>query len=292
MNPHVSRRSLLAGGTAAVVFRGNRSTVAEQLRELEKTYAGRIGAWALDSATGARVSYRAGELFPLCSTFKALAAAAILRTARCHEPGLLDRVIPYPGDPGPGRTVRDLCAAAIEVSDNTAGNVLLERLGGPAGITRFARSLGDPVTRLDRTEPELNRWSPTDPRDTTTPAAVGRDLAALTVGHALVPDDRDLLIGWLRGCLTGGARIRAGLPATWTVGDKTGTGLTYGAANDIAIVWPRGLSERPPASAHQPPDAAPVILAVYTNHTDPAGTADNSVIARTASILAEALGKI
>src|SRR5947207_13015445 len=224
----LSRRSLLGGAAAVAVSRGTGSAVAGHLRELERTYAGRIGAWALDTATGTRVSYRAGELFPLCSTFKALAGAAILRTARCREPGLLDRVIPYPGDPGPGRTVRDLCAAAIEVSDNTAGNLLLGLLGGPAGITRFAGSLGDPVTRLDRTEPDLNTWNPADPRDTTTPAAVGRDLAAVTVGHALVPEDREVLIGWLRGSLTGGARIRAGLPATWTVGDKTGTGLKIG----------------------------------------------------------------
>jgi beta-lactamase class A len=299
MHSHVSRRGLLIGGTttALLVASASRATAAPagspvgaRLRELEQAYQGRIGAWALDTGSGTRVGYRAGERFPLLSTFKALAGAAILRTARRRDPGLLDRLIRYTADDllpgsdvtaahlGTGMTVEALCAAAIEFSDNTAGNLLLAQLGGPVAITRFARSLGDPVTRLDRIERELNIWNPAERRDTTTPAAIGRDLAALTVGRALVPADREKLIGWLRASVTGGARIRAGLPATWTVGDKTGSGPTYGAANDIAIACP--------------PGAAALVLAVYTNRDQADASADNAVIASTATILAQALGKL
>jgi beta-lactamase class A len=289
MHLDISRRGFLAGTVAAAVALVPAPPAARtRLRDLEASYAGRIGAFALDTATGATVSYRAYERFPLLSTFKALAAAAILRKARRCDPGLLDRLVRWtaeevlPSSPitaqhvDSGLTVAQLCEAAITVSDNTAGNMLLRQIGGPPGVTRFARQLGDPVTRLDRTETDLNIWNPTEPRDTTAPAEVGRDLAAVTVGRALVPEDQARLIGWLRGSLTGGARIRAGLPSTWTVGDKTGSSTTYGAANDIAIAWP--------------PGAAPLILAIYTNRDAPDAAFDNQVIAGTATILAQALG--
>ncbi len=287
---NVSRRSLLAGAAAAVAFPLTRSAATGQLRELELGYAGRIGAWALDTATGRHVSYRSGELFPLLSTFKLLAAGAILVKARRGDPGLLDRLIRYgtadllPSSPittahvDTGLTVAELCAAAIEYSDNTAGNLLLAQLGGPPAITRFARSIGDPVTRLDRWETDLNIWNPTEVRDTTTPAAMGRDLCRLALGPVLVPQDRARLIGWLRGTVTGTARIRAGLPATWTVGDKTGSSSTYGAANDLAIAWP--------------PSAPPILLILYTNRDAVDAPTDNTVIARAATILAGALGKL
>ncbi|MEN3309614.1 MAG: beta-lactamase class [Micromonosporaceae bacterium] len=299
MNFDLSRRGVLAGTVAAALSvvpaasaaaASPRSDARARLRDLETSYDGRIGAFALDTATGATVTYRAHERFPLLSTFKALAAAAILRKARRCDPGLLDRLIRWtaadilPNSPitaqhvDTGLTVAQLCEAAITVSDNTAGNMLLRQLGGPPGVTRFAGELGDPVTRLDRTETDLNIWSPGQLSDTTAPAAVGRDLAAVTVGRALVAEDQARLIGWLRGNLTGGARIRAGLPPTWTVGDKTGSGPTYGSANDIAIAWP--------------PSAAPLILAVYTNRNAADAAFDNHVIATTATILAQALGKL
>lgn len=298
MDTHLSRRGLLSAATAAAIIlvplpakgADRTSKVRARLRELERSYAGRIGAFALDTGSGATITYRANERFPLLSTFKMLAAAAILRKARSSDPGLLDRLIRWtaadlvPASPvtelhvDTGLTVAQLCDAAITRSDNTAGNLLLEQIGGPSGITRFARRLGDPVTRLDRWEIELNDWSPSERRDTTTPAAMGRDLYALTVDDALVAEDRERLIGWLRANITGGARIRAGLPATWIVGDKTGSSLSYGAANDIAIAWPPGED--------------PLILAIYTNRNEPGVAFDNQVIANTATILAEALGGI
>lgn len=287
-----TRRNLLTGGASAaalLLFPGT-ANASSPLSTLESKYAARIGAFALDTGNGRIVRHRANELFPLLSTFKAFAAAAVLDRARRCEPGLMDRVIHYstedlvPYSPvteqhvEDGMTVADLCHAAITYSDNTAGNLLLDRIGGPAGLTRYFRGIGDPVSRLDRYEVELNLWSPGEVRDTTTPEAAGRDLRALTLGHALHPDDRARLVGWLRANTTGGARIRAGLPATWTIGDKTGSGDAYGPANDIAIA--------------EPPTGAPLILAIYTNKRAAGEVYENALIAETATVLARTLGRL
>ena len=214
----------------------------------------------LDTGSGRRLDHRGRERFPLCSTFKVLLAGAVLaRVERGQE--RLDRPIPYTKTDlleyapittarvAEGRlTVETLCAAAVEASDNTAANLLLQTLGGPTGMTAFVRSLGDPVTRLDRTEPALNSALPGDPRDTTTPAAMVASLKALLLDGSLTPGSVQRLEGWMRGCTTGGARLRAGLPADWTVGDKTGTGRR-GTANDVAIL--------------RPPGRAPILVAAY-----------------------------
>ncbi|MER6943458.1 class A beta-lactamase [Nonomuraea sp. NPDC000554] len=263
----------------------------KQLRALETSSKTRIGAYALDTATGKTVAYRSGERFPLASTVKALAAAAVLHKARTSDPGLMERVIRWKAgelkDNSPvtkehvddGLTVAQLCEAAITVSDNTAGNLLLKQIGGPAGLTRYFRTLKDPVSRLDRWETELNIWSPKEKRDTTTPASIARDLRQVASGDALDAKDREQLNAWLRATKTGDARIRAGLPKTWIIGDKTGTGSTYGAANDIAVIQ---TSESAP----------PLIMAIYTNRPAADATNDNKVIADTAAILARGLGKL
>jgi beta-lactamase class A len=151
--------------------------------------------------------------------------------------------------------------------------------GDPAGMTRYFRGLGDRTSRLDRWETELNDWSPKSPLDTTTPAAIGRDLRVLMTGKALTAKDRAQLNAWLIANTTGDARIRAGLPATWTVGDKTGTTSKYGSANDIAVIWP-GKS------------AAPVIMAIYTARKAVDAPVADKVVADTATILARGLGKL
>ena len=256
------------------------------LAALEASFGGRIGAYALDTGNGATVGHRADERFAMCSTFKVLAAAAILRL-RTAQPGLLDRRLRYrreqlvTGSPVTGQHVSDggmtvwqLCAAAISHSDNTAANLLLDILGGPAQVTAFARTLGDPITRLDRVEPELNVVPPGEQRDTSTPAQMAADLRALVLGDVLDPAGRDLLTGWLLANTTGGTRIQAGLPTGWRVGDKTGTGAR-GEANDIAVTWPPGRQ--------------PLIISVYTAPTDPTAQPNNKAVASAAAILVKAL---
>ncbi|MBC7630746.1 MAG: class A beta-lactamase [Flavobacterium sp.] len=260
--------------------------VQQRLRTLENEFDARIGAYAFDTGTSRVVGYRANELFPMTSTFKAMACAAVLHKARTADPGLMERVIQYTQDDlvdyspitkehvGTGMTVTKLCHATITVSDNTAGNLVLRQLGGPPGLTEYLRSLGDPRSRLDRYETALNDWQPGERRDTTTPALMAQDLRVVMT-DALTAPDRDQMAEWLRANTTGAARIRAGLPVDWVVGDKTGTGGTYATANDIAVVWP--------------PNGAPIVIAVYTNRHTRDATVNNEVVARTATALAEGL---
>ena len=237
---------------------------SEVLAALEKKSGGTLGVAILDTESGKRVGFREHERFPMCSTFKLLAAAAVL--ARVDQKAeRLDRRISYGKadllEHAPtararvaegSMSVADLCEAAITVSDNTAANLLLTLLGGPAALTAFARSLGDTMTRLDRMEPLLNAAAPGDPRDTTTPAAMLVSLHALLIGKALSNTSRERLEKWLIANTTGGARLRAGTPSAWRVGDKTGTGAR-GSTNDVAILWPPGRK--------------PLLIAAYIRET-------------------------
>ncbi|MEU8797961.1 class A beta-lactamase [Spirillospora sp. NPDC048819] len=266
----------------------SQGTVSTQLRALEKARQVRIGAYAIDTGSDRAVGYRAGERFPFLSTFKALVCGAVLQKARRSDPGLMDRVIRYEEtdlvDYSPvtekhvktGMTVAELCHAAITVSDNTAGNLVLKQIGGPAAHTAFFRSLGDPLSRHDRWETALNDWKPGERRDTLVPRTWARSLRALTAGDALAPADRARLIGWMKASETGADRIRAGLPAGWTAGDKTGTGGTYGTANDIAVAWP-------------PSGGAPLVIVVTTNRRTADGAADGAAIAKATAVLVRAL---
>jgi beta-lactamase class A len=227
---------------------------------LERQHGGHLGVAALDTGSGKRLAHRAKERFPMCSTFKLLAVAAVLRKidhgseklARPIRYGRADMLEYAPvtrAHVGEGQMpVGALCEAAIEWSDNTAANLLLASLGGPSAVTRFARALGDPVTRLDRNEPSLNDVKPGDVRDTTTPAAMLADMRAVVLGNALSNASRARLTDWLHKSQTGKARLRAGLPRDWTVGDKTGSGFVD-ETNDIAVAWP--------------PGRAPILIAAY-----------------------------
>lgn len=249
---------MLALSSVALAARGRSSPRAENasipsldFSAIETRLGGRVGVAALDTGTGKHVGYRAAERFPLCSTFKLPAVAAVL--TRVDEGSeRLDHVLPYgPADlleyapitrahvADGGMRVDALCEAAICYSDNTAANLLLATLDGPTGLTSRLRKWGDPTSRLDRNEPTLNEALEGDPRDTTTPAAMLADLQKILLGDLLSDRSRALITGWLVDNTTGNAKLRAGLPDTWRVGDKTGTG-ERGATNDIAIVWPSG----------------------------------------------------
>jgi beta-lactamase class A len=220
------------------------------MAKIEAESGGRLGVAVLDTGTGALTGHRIDERFPMCSTFKTLAAAAILSRVDAGKEQLARRIAVEQKDilsyapitkqhVGKDMTVAELCEAAVTWSDNTAANLLLASLGGPSAITAYARSLGDDITRLDRIEPELNEATPGDPRDTTTPAAMAKNLKLLATGTVLSAASRDQLIAWLVGCKTGDAKLRAGLPKSWRVGDKTGSG-DHGSSNDAAVIWPEG----------------------------------------------------
>ena len=265
------------GGTAALV---------EAIKQLELKSGGRLGVSVLDTTTGTPFHHRGDERFPMCSTFKVLAAAALLKDVGSKLEGLERRVRIEQADlveyspvtskhvGGDGMSLRELCEAAITMSDNTAGNALLKNIGGPAGLTSFARSLGDQMTRLDRIETELNEAAPGDLRDTTTPNAMAANFRRLLIGDVLLPEGREQLGKWLIANKTGDSRLRAGLPQGWRVGDKTGAG-EHGTTNDVSIVWPPG---RPP-----------LVIAVYLTGAslDPNGR--NDVIAAVGREVGKAL---
>lgn len=261
--------------------------VPDKLLALEKKYGGRIGVSAVNSKNGDKVQFRSGETFPMCSTFKAVLAAAILKKSESDET-LLNRRIHYKAEAvvssgyspvtqkfqKEGMMVRDLSAATIQFSDNAAANFLLELVDGPKGLTEFARSLGDEHFILERIEPELNSAIPGDLRDTTTPQAMETTLRKLLLGSALSPPSRELFTAWLKGNTTGGKRIRAKLPTSWVVGDKTGT-CDYGTANDIGIVWPEGKE--------------PIVLAVYYTQTNKDDKQQEEVVAEASRLVLEKL---
>ncbi|WP_248508373.1 class A beta-lactamase [Streptomyces sp. D2-8] len=290
-----SRRTALALGTAAALSLGGGTAhalpgtggVTARLRELEQEHTARLGVYARNVRTGRTVAYRADERFPMASVFKTLAAAAVLRDLDRDGEFLARRVhftqeyvtksgySPVTEDNvATGMTVGELCDATIRFSDNTAGNLLLEELGGPTAVTRFCRSTGDRVTRLDRWEPELNSAEPWRVTDTTSPRAIGTTYARLVLGTVLEPRDRARLTDWLLRNTTSTEKFRKALPADWLVADKTGGGR-YGGNNDVGITWP--------------PDGPPIVLSVLTTQPEEDAPADNPLVARTAALLAAEL---
>lgn len=266
---------------------GTPSRSNEALVQLERASGGRLGVSLLDMKTGELTQHRGDERFPMCSTFKVLAAAAVLKKAGPKLNDLDRRASISKSDivenspvtsehvGEEGMSLRQLCDAAITRSDNTAGNLLLKDIGGTAALTAFARKLGDRVTRLDRIEPDLNEGTPGDPRDTTTPNAMVSNLKKLLLGDALLPPARAQLIDWMIANKTGDARLRAGLPGGWRVGDKTGAG-GHGTTNDIAVIWP--------------PNRPPLIVAVYLTEATMDSAGRNEVIAGVGRDIARRFG--
>lgn len=257
----------------------------QQLAELEKTFGGRLGVFAHDTSSGKVVQLNGEQRFPFCSTFKVIAAGAILHHSLSH-PGFLEQRVHYKKSDlvvyspisekhvDSGMTVAELCAAALQYSDNTSINLLMTLIGGPAAVTAYARSIGDTTFRLDRWETELNSAIPGDVRDTTTPAAMAASLQKLTLGNVLPGEQRQQLVTWMKGNTTGDKRIRAGVPAGSVVADKTGGG-DYGTANDIGVVWIAGR--------------APLVITIYSTQPQQDANANNDVIASAARIVTQAL---
>lgn len=247
--------------SAVLSLNASESQFEDRIARIEKETGSRIGVVAIDSATNRRIEHRPNERFLMCSTFKLLAAAAVLqRVDRGEEK--LNRFVPYTQADilayapvtkqhlsDGGMKLGALCEAAIEQSDNTAGNLLLQAIGGPAGVTKFARSIGDDVTRLDRIEPELNIAKDGDERDTTSSAAICQNFVKIVTSDLLSNKSCGLLQSWLIKNETGATLIRAGVPKGWLVGDKTGRSGD-GEVNDVAILYC--------------PNSEPIFVAIYT----------------------------
>jgi beta-lactamase class A len=290
----ITRRHFVVSSVAAAMVcpahagqpRTDFSKLPGEFGKIERESGGRLGVAVLDTVSGETANYRGDERFPMCSTFKVLAAAAVLTRVENGQERL-DRAVHF------GRnhivenspitsvhiseghmTLAELCEAAITVSDNTAGNLLLANIGGPQGLTSFARSLGDNVTRLDRIEPTLNEALPNDPRDTTSPKAMLSDIKSLVLGTRLKATSRKQLTEWLLGNKTGGARLRGRLDPKWRVADKTGSG-ERGTTNDAGVIWP--------------PNGDPLIVSIFLTGSSDGADARNATIAAVGQAMGAAI---
>ncbi len=265
------RRHLLLGGAATLIGAGPREeSVTAALRDLERRSGGRLGVGIVDTARGTAQGWRQHERFTQASSFKLSLAALVLAEAERGRLALSDELRWSRGDLLPhspvtaatasgALSIRELARAAVVTSDNTAANVLLRRIGGPARVTAFWRATGDRISRLDRYEPELNVTPPGTTLDTTTPAAMAATVARLVRGTVLRPASRALLGDWMIAAETGRQRLRAGFPGDWRAGDKTGTGGGAGHLIfvDLAFAAPRGRAPLIVSAYFEPPAAMP-----------------------------------
>lgn len=255
----------------------------KEFSQLEKKFDARLGVYAIDTGTKQTIAYRPNERFAFASTYKALAAGVLLQQNSTMK---LDEVITYTKedlvDYSPvtekhvdtGMTLGEIAEAAVRYSDNTAGNILFNKIGGPKGYEKALRQMGDRVTMSDRFETELNEAIPGDIRDTSTAKAIATNLKAFTAGNALPNHKRNILTEWMKGNATGDKLIRAGVPTDWVVADKSGAG-SYGTRNDIAIVWP--------------PNRSPIIIAILSSKDEKEATYDNQLIKEAAEVVIDAI---
>lgn len=255
----------------------------EAFTKLENEFDAQIGVYAIDTGSNDTIEYQQEERFAFASTYKSLAAAVLLQQKSLEE---LEEVITYTEDDlvpyspitekyvDTGMSLLDLAEAAVRHSDNTAGNLLYEAIGGPKGFEQALNQIGDSVTQADRFEPDLNAFTPGDTQDTSTPKALAGSLQAFAVGDIIPEGKRELFHNWLQGNATGDTLIRAGAPEDWVVGDKSGA-ASYGTRNDIAVVWP--------------PNSDPIVIAIMSRHEAEDAEYDDALIAEATKVILDAL---
>ena len=296
------RQLLIASGSALLLsaLSTSKSVGAKSLANdpdlsaIEQRTGGRLGVALMDGKGLVIAANRADERFAMCSTFKASLAAAMMVA---HDAGKLDRfaeiavskddLVTYAPfteglvKSGAMTTLDALAKNAVQISDNSAANIVMRAVGGPAAMTEFFKAHGGNDTRLDRWETSLNENAVGDPRDTTTPQSTANHLRQILIAQSIGEDNAATLQEWMIGTKTGDNRIRAGLPKSWTVGDKTGTSSPPAATyNDVAIVWP----------GHGDYKGSPFILAVYLDRPKVDAKAADAAIADVARVAVKLMG--
>ncbi|WP_085905710.1 class A beta-lactamase [Kiloniella majae] len=273
---------LVIGASSA----GAADRIVETVTGLEESIGGRIGVAVYDLQTGQKWEYRSDEKFPMSSTFKPFACAALL-TQNERKDETLERMVSVSRDDlvsyspviekyaDDGEvSLRKSCEATVSISDNTAGNLVLKEIGGPEGFTRFMRSIGDNTTRLDRWETELNEAQPDDLRDTTSPKAIATSLQKLLLEDALSPEARIEITNWMLNDRVADDLFRSRLPKGWKIADKTGAG-GFGSRGIIAVIWP--------------PSHKAVVASVYMTGNDADFKTRNAAIAEIGAAIFETL---
>lgn len=254
----------------------------EKLKNIEESFGGKIGIYAVNTNNNEIIAYRADERFPVQSTMKLIGVAALLKKSQNNKNSLQQKVSYSKNDLIPwrpitgiyvnnGMTLEALAEAAMSYSDNTAINLIMKKLGGPKTVTDFASSIGNKSFNVSHYDGELNS-DPNNAEDTATPKDMAMSVQKLTLGNILLPSQRTQLVTWMRNNTTGNKRIRAGVPIGWTVAEKTGGGFGgYGIANDIGILWS--------------PLSKPIVLAIYTVQNNKNAKNRDDIVAATTTIV-------
>lgn len=286
MKRNISKLAILVLLTTLCISAYADSEVQDKLLNLEHTFDGKIGIYALDTDNSQVIAYRAEELFPVQSTFKLIGVGALLKKSMTDK-ALLQKRIRYTEKDfvfwspisekhfTDGMTLQALASATIMYSDNTAINLIMRELGGPEAVTAFAQAIGNKSFNVEHYEANLNS-DPTNKEDTATPKDMAISAQKLMLGDILTPAQRTQLITWMQNNTTGSKRIRAGVPIGWTVADKTGSG-SYGIANDIGITWS--------------PVCKPIVLAIYTVQNKENASVREDIVSSATRIVFEEFAK-
>lgn len=248
--------------------------LSKTIARIETEMKARVGVQIYDSGTGWGWGHRQDERFLMASTFKALLCGAVLQAVDRGEVSLDEKLKIRAEDIsnhapvaekyiGGSLTIARLCHATLDQSDNTAANLLVDRLGGPQAVTEFLRGIGDQVTRLDRKEPDLNIFVAGDPRDTTSPAAVVKSWEAMLTGDVLSSKSRSQLTEWLSTGGVTGKLLRPSVPKGWQVADRSGGGREH-TRNIVAMLTP--------------PGRAPIFVAIFVSDTPANWSSRNAAV--------------
>ncbi len=261
-------------------------TLSKAVQAEEARLGARIGMAVFDAKDGTRWAHRGDERFPLNSTHKSFTCAALLKQVDRRVLALENQISlvraslvtysPVMEKAGGQVSLREACAASVSWSDNTAANIVTDAIGGTQAFTAFMRDIGDPHTRLDRKEPEMNEATPNDLRDTTTPIAIVESLRRIILGDVLGQESRALLTDWMRNDKVADALLRASLPGTWSIADKSGAG-GHGSRSIVAVIWPK--------------DRDPVVVGIYITQTVAPMVDSNAAIARVGKVLVDVIGR-
>lgn len=256
-----------------------------QIERAARAARGDVGVAIKHLESGTEVMLRADEPFPLASVFKLPVLVELYAQARAGRVRFDELVDLRPahqhlgsGDlsaqfdlPGLQISIRNLANLMMMISDNSAADLLLARVGATSVTTRM-RALGLTGIRVDRSAQELildyggkdterlkdmllqelypltlrpyedeaarltrDTRLAADPRDQATPREMTRLLELLWRGQAVDADASKAMLELMKRCRTGYARLRGLLPHDTILAHKTGT--IGGAINDVGIIY-------------------------------------------------------
>ena len=271
--------SAMAGALPAAAQTSNTDALRARLEARIAQHHGVVGVVLLDPVSGENLSIRGDERFPTASNIKVPVLLELFEQVRRGRIRLADPLVMLDVDRVGGSgilqffdaplqiTVKDAATFMIAQSDNTATNLLIDKLGIRA-VNERMDSLGYPATRL-WAKVSRSRGTSIDPDSSrvfglgvTTPMEAARMFAAIYRGEAVSPEASRQMIAMLREQAWGYNEIPRYLPAGVVVAHKTGS--VSATRNDCGIVYvprPRGSTIADPP----PPGGRDYVLCVFTD---------------------------